>query len=297
MRTQHHVRVLGPDHPQTLVAWKPVGRRRRQVSMTSEERKRPSVGPPTAGSRCWAKTASGHGDQPAQSRSFLIEHGNAAEGVPLAQDASAWLDTVNRPEGDSKALVARSVLAYGLEDQGDLDGAERLLRESPAAQSVLAAPGRRTPSRRATTWRCRHEAWTLGRCAGRMTSWTARRYARGWVPTIPSLPSSPELRRMPAGAWPQGRGKTRARRQPGAAGGALLARRTNEPAPRRSVWRRPTTSWAWSARPTNCAPGSGDRGAGLVVTVLPTITAALAVAYCIALGAGACAGSAPNSSS
>ena len=56
------------------------------------------------------------------------------------RSASAWLDA-NRPEGDDKALVARSVLAYGLEDQGDLDGAEALLRSLLAAQESRGGPG------------------------------------------------------------------------------------------------------------------------------------------------------------
>ena len=72
--------------------------------------------------------------------SFLIEHKQPGEGVPLVRQASAWLDA-NRPEGDAKALVARSVLAYGLEDQGDLVGAERLLRSMLASQERLGGPG------------------------------------------------------------------------------------------------------------------------------------------------------------
>ena len=137
--TQHHVRVLGPDHPQTLVAWNQLG---------VVENK---LGHAEAAEAAFRRAADGRvkvlgENHPATAisllnlGSFLIEHGNAAEGVPLAQDASAWLD-VNRPEGDSKALVARSVLAYGLEDQGDLDGAERLLRELLAAQERVGGPG------------------------------------------------------------------------------------------------------------------------------------------------------------
>jgi tetratricopeptide (TPR) repeat protein len=72
--------------------------------------------------------------------SFLIEHGNAKEGVPMVQRASAWFDA-NRPEGDAKVLVVRNVLAYGLEDQGDLEGAERLLRGILAAQEKMGGPG------------------------------------------------------------------------------------------------------------------------------------------------------------
>ncbi len=45
-----------------------------------------------------------------------------------------------RPPG-SRRLVVRNVLAYGLEDQGDLEGAERLLRGILAAQEKMGGPG------------------------------------------------------------------------------------------------------------------------------------------------------------
>lgn len=136
---ERHARVLGTSHPQTLFAWNQIG---------IVENK---LGHADAAEAAFRRAAEGrlavlgkHHPATVMSRlnlgSFLIEHGRAAEGVPLVRDASTWLDA-NRPEGDGKALVARSVLAYGLEDQGDLDGAERLLRDLLAAQERLGGPG------------------------------------------------------------------------------------------------------------------------------------------------------------
>lgn len=136
---ERHSRVFGQRHPQTLHAWNQLG---------VVENK---LGHAEAAERAFRRAAEGRlavlGDKhPAtvisqfNLGSFLIERKQPGEGVPLVRQASAWLDA-NRPEGDAKALVARSVLAYGLEDQGDLDGAERLLRGLLATQERLGGPG------------------------------------------------------------------------------------------------------------------------------------------------------------
>ena len=137
--TVRHERVLGSKHPQTLYAWNQLG---------IVENK---LGHADAAEAAFRRAATGRVAVLGESHpstvmsqfnlgSFLIEHGKPAEGVPMVQRASAWFDS-NRPEGDAKALVARSVLAYGLEDQGDLDGAERLLRGLLATQERLGGPG------------------------------------------------------------------------------------------------------------------------------------------------------------
>ena len=136
---ERHARVFGERHPQTLYAWNQLG---------VVENK---LGNAESAERAFRRAAEGRltvlGDKhPAtvisqfNLGSFLIEHKQPGEGVPLVRQASAWLDA-NRPEGDAKALVARSVLAYGLEDQGDLVGAERLLRSMLASQERLGGPG------------------------------------------------------------------------------------------------------------------------------------------------------------
>ena len=136
---ERHSRVFGERHPQTLYAWNQLG---------IVENK---LGHADAAERAFRRAADGRlavlGDKhPAtvisqfNLGSFLIEHQQVEEGVPLVRAASAWLDA-NRPDGDAKALVARSVLAYGLEDQGDLEGAERLLRDLLATQERLGGPG------------------------------------------------------------------------------------------------------------------------------------------------------------
>ncbi len=136
---ERHQRVLGAKHPQTLYAWNQLG---------IVENK---LGHDEAAEAAFRRAANGRhsvlGDgHPATVMSqfnlgsFLIEHGNAKEGVPMVQRASAWFDA-NRPEGDAKVLVVRNVLAYGLEDQGDLEGAERLLRGILAAQEKMGGPG------------------------------------------------------------------------------------------------------------------------------------------------------------
>ena len=134
-----HARVFGERHPQTLYAWNQLG--------VIENK----LGNAQAAEAAFRHAADGRlavlGDKHPASvisqfnlGSFLIEHKQPAEGVPLVRQASAWLDA-NRPDGDAKALVARSVLAYGLEDQGDLDGAERLLRALLETQERLGGPG------------------------------------------------------------------------------------------------------------------------------------------------------------
>lgn len=137
--TERHARVFGPKHPQTLVALNQLG---------VVENK---LGHADAAEAAFRGAAEGRLEVLGENHpatvmsqlnlgSFLIEHDGTAEGVPLVQRASSWLDA-NRPEGDNKALVARSVLAYGLENQGDLDGAERLLRDLLATQQRLGGPG------------------------------------------------------------------------------------------------------------------------------------------------------------
>jgi tetratricopeptide (TPR) repeat protein len=132
-------RVLGAKHPQTLYAWNQLG---------IVENK---LGHVEAAEAAFRRAAQGrlavlgeHHPATVMSQfnlgSFLIEHGNAKDGVPMVQQASAWFDA-NRPDGDSKALVARNVLAYGLEDLGDLDAAERMLRSILATQERLGGPG------------------------------------------------------------------------------------------------------------------------------------------------------------
>ena len=136
---QRHERTFGARHPQTLYAWNQLG---------VVENK---LGHADAAEAAFRRATEGRvavlgENHPAtvMSRlnlgSLLIERGHATEGVPLVQGASTWLDA-NRPEGDDKVLVARSVLAYGLEDQGDLDGAERMLRGLLATQERLGGPG------------------------------------------------------------------------------------------------------------------------------------------------------------
>jgi tetratricopeptide (TPR) repeat protein len=132
-------RVLGAKHPQTLYAWNQLG---------IVENK---LGHAEAAEAAFRRAEQGrlavlgeHHPATVMSQfnlgSFLIEHGNAKDGVPMVQQASAWFDA-NRPDGDSKALVARNVLAYGLEDLGDLDAAERMLRSILATQERLGGPG------------------------------------------------------------------------------------------------------------------------------------------------------------
>lgn len=134
-----HERVLGAKHPQTLYAWNQLG---------IVENK---VGHADAAEAAFRRAAQGRLAVLGESHpatvmsqfnlgSFLIEHGNAKDGAPMVQRASTWFDA-NRPDGDSKALVARSVLAYALEDLGDLDGAERLLRGLLGTQERLGGPG------------------------------------------------------------------------------------------------------------------------------------------------------------
>jgi serine/threonine-protein kinase len=136
---ERHERTFGARHPQALYAWNQLG---------VVENK---LGHVAAAEAAFRRATEGRmavlgENHPATVMSklnlgsLLIERGHAAEGVPLVQGASSWLD-VNRPEGDDKALVARSVLAYGLEDQGDLDGSERLLRGLLATQERLGGPG------------------------------------------------------------------------------------------------------------------------------------------------------------
>lgn len=133
-----HERVLGASHPQTLFALN-------QLGVVQNK-----LGHAEAAEQAFRRAAEGRRAVLGESHpatvmsqlnlgSFLIEHGRTAEGVPLVRQASAWLDA-NRPEGDAKALVAQSVLAYGLEDQGDLDAAEGLLRRLLATQERLGGP-------------------------------------------------------------------------------------------------------------------------------------------------------------
>ncbi|MBS0200013.1 MAG: protein kinase [Proteobacteria bacterium] len=137
--SQRLLHVFGPNHPQTLYAWNQLGLVENKLDH------------PVPAEAAFRRALDGRikvlgVGHPAtviskfNLGSFLIEHGRASEGVPMVQTASHWLDA-NRPEGDPKVLVARSVLAYGLEDQGDLAGAEHLLRELLAAQERVGGPG------------------------------------------------------------------------------------------------------------------------------------------------------------
>jgi tetratricopeptide (TPR) repeat protein len=134
-----HQAVFGDKHPQTLYAWNQLGIVENKLGHASEAE--------AAFRRAYDGRVAVLGDNhPATVMSqlnlgsFLIEHGRTADGVALAQHASDWLVT-NRPPGDAKAIVAQSVLAYGLEDQGDLEGAEKLLRRVLDAQQRKGGPG------------------------------------------------------------------------------------------------------------------------------------------------------------
>jgi len=134
-----HREVFGDKHPQTLYAWNQLGVVENKLGHAGEAE--------AAFRRAYDGRVAVLGENhPATVMSqlnlgsFLIEHGHTADGVALAQHASDWL-VANRPPGDAKAIVAQSVLAYGLEDQGDLAGAEKLLRSVLDAQQRKGGPG------------------------------------------------------------------------------------------------------------------------------------------------------------